>query len=527
MLEQIDEEDLLFMESFYNPLCLVESLFHDIDAFGLYDESKFIKVRNGQLPLMSYEYLIDEDPTLSARNNYRLKEGAGNVWCFGGRLFGKSVCVEKLDIFCDALLNEANKVGFTSYDAGHIEGILEDVIVGFNRHPFLQILDTQIKRNPYTIRCKNGWSLVGINMNVSSSEAGGNFYQKHLKKLYIEEAAQETNKVYEKRIDSVDELGCVFRVAGMTNFRKTDPAGKVFYDRDLKPWVVNLPQTINPRWDDKQKKVAIKKHFGEQSISYRIFVGGEIVEDGISVFDMERIRTQYNERRTVKFFEINKSNFSNFRNILILEKPNNADSLFIAADIGESAPTEIIIIPEINKKYRFDYNITCYGLTHKEQFELFKWLGEKLGANFIGMDTTDGTGRAIFRELQQVFPTEHLIWCSFNEKIAIDFERDENNNIETKDGVPVYREELVDGWSIQRLKHLFYENLMDLPLYDKLDVQLNSVLAMQSGSRVLYEVVSDEDHLLAAFRVFSTMQWQKEFSLIKPICTKRFSKVGA
>jgi len=51
------------MEDFYNPVSMIECLFGDFDNLGRFDEDEFGNVRNGQLPLLSYEYLIDtEDP---------------------------------------------------------------------------------------------------------------------------------------------------------------------------------------------------------------------------------------------------------------------------------------------------------------------------------------------------------------------------------------------------------------------------------------------------------------------------------
>jgi len=61
----------------------------------------------------------------------------------------------------------------------------------------------------------------------------------------------------------------------------------------------------------------------------------------------------------------------------------------------------------------------------------------------------------------------------------------------------------------------------------KLDIQLNSVIAMVNATRTVYECVSEEDHLFASFRVFAMAQWQKEFSNIKPLTMKQFCKTGA
>ena len=201
--------------------------------------------------------------------------------------------------------------------------------------------------------------------------------------------------------------------------------------------------------------------------------------------------------------------------------------IYICADIGESAPTEIIVMAQINEKYRYLYNITLYNLTDKQQRYIFKYLVEKLQANVISMDTTEGTGRAIYRGLNEMYPSDNMVWCNFAEKIDVDFEKDENGRFVYKDGHPVYKQEFVADWSIIRLKHLFYEEILVLPKDFKLEVQINNVVCMISGKRIVYQCLAEADHLISAFRVFAIAQWDSELRVIKAIRKKKFSRIGA
>lgn len=500
-----------------------------------FDFNKKVKTKNRFVPEKFQDFdndilweKIKSLETVEKVQTVAVSVTGNNTYISNDVISHNTMCVEKLDIIMDGINVPGNKIGFSSYDAGHIEGILEDIIAAWETHPFLKIFAPRVKRNPYSIRLKTGWFMIGVNMNNSGQNPGDQFFQKHFKKLYIEEAAQEISKVYEKRIDAIDENGCIFRIAGMTNFTKYSPAGRAFYDKSLSPWIMNVPQYINPKWDEKERAKAIRKHQGEQSISYRIFVKGEVVEEGISVLDMERVRACYFENRKLKRFEISKDNFSDFKNNLIVERPNNAEACYISADVGESAPTEIVIIFQVNKKYKYEYNITCHNLTHKQQFELFLWLAQTVKANFVGIDTTDQLGRAIYRDLEEKIGKEHLVWCGFNEKIPIGFKKDDNGNIELDaSGQPIEDFEFIDAWSVQRLKYLFYEGLMECPPDDKMDNQLNCIISKQSMNRVLYSCIAEEDHLLAAFRVFAISQWSNEFNLIAPVMTKKFCKSGA
>jgi hypothetical protein len=497
MIEKLTESELEFMEGLYNPVCFIESLFSDLDTpnnLPIFEE-EFSHVRLGQLALLSYEYLIAEDPRLSKKENFIQRKHAGEVFCFGGRKYGKSLFVEILDLLMAMVLNNGEDCGFCSYDAIHIRGILEKIIQVLENHPFFIIFEAKVNRSPsFRMYLKNGFACESVNMNLAGENPGGQFYQKHFTRLYIEEASFETETVYEKRLDSISENGCIFRIAGMTAFTKYSPPGRIYYDLNNKPWLVNFPQYVNPKWGAVEKQKAVKDHGGEDTISYRVFVKGEVVEEGISAIDMDRVRRNYNDKKHIKHFEINKDNYFNFEFILIVEKPSNAEYTFISSDIGENV-TEIIIHFKVNDIYKYAYNITLYNLTDKEQFRIFRFLGEKLQANFIALDTTEGMARAIYRSLEEIFPKENLVWCSFNEKIKVDFEKDDFGNILFKDGQPVNKEEYVDTWSIKRLRDLLYEEgKVEIPLDYKLDHQLNSVIATQSGARTLYSCITSEDH---------------------------------
>ncbi len=528
MIQHLTPEELDFCETLYDPIALCECLFNNFENMVVMDEEEFGNIRLGQLPLMSYEYLIDtENPELTEKQNFKLREGAGNVWALGGRLFGKTMCVEKLDIICSMILLDGDTEGFTSYDAIHIRGVLEDIIRVVELHPFVSLFKGRIVRSPsYNITMKNGFKLEGVNMNLQSKDPGSQFFQKHFRKLFIEEASFEPEVVNKKRLDSVSEDGCVIRSAGMTNFTKYSPCGRIFYDLSKKAWLCNLPQYVNPKWDSLTKEHALKEHGGENSLTYRIFVKGEIVEDGIAVFDMERVRKCYREKKHVKHIEITKENFGNFENFIIVDRPKGTDYLYVCADIGESAPSEIIIVAEIDKMLHYLYNITLYNLTDKQQFKIFKYLGKTLKANYIGLDTTDGTGRSIYRSLAEVFPHENLVWVAFNEKIEIGFKKDDDDNIIIENKKPVIEEEFVVTWSVKRLRDLLYSQRISIPLDYRFDRQFNSVISVQSGIKTLYACATSENHLFQAFQVFGIAQWQCEFANSKPINKKQHAKSG-
>jgi hypothetical protein len=318
----------------------------------------------------------------------------------------------------------------------------------------------------------------------------------------------------------------VERLTGMANFKKQSPIGRKFFDLKNENIVINIPSYANETWDEEKDDAATKEFGGKQSPGYRTQILGQVVDDGDSVYDIERVRECYKRDKDgdpilIKGFEINRTNFYRFKEVLVLDRPSNAESVWICLDKGEgAAPTEIIVLFKVGDVYKYEYNITDFKLSPDEDDEVVEYIIEVLKANIVGIDTTSGGGKAMFSHLAKKYP-ENIIGVSFNEKIAIDFERnDQNEIVRGVDGKPKYKEEFIVDWSIQRLKHLFYNNKI-LALYDmKLDTQFDSIFVMKSGQRTVYGSKM-ANHLHQAFQVFAIVHWNYEFKLKKPISCKK------
>jgi len=428
------------------------------------------------------------------------------------------ICL-KLDIPLSLLYDDKCWCGMTSTDAIHIDGILDSVKDAAENHPILKYWKKQIHKTPkWSFIGKNGWLLDGVNMNILSKNPGHQFYGKHFRKLFGEEMSHENDKVFEKRKDALSELGAVFRFSGMTNFTRHSPAGKVFYDPKNKVHVINYPQFVNPTFDEDEKQERIKQYGGMDSIGFKVFVRGKVVEDGVSSFDMERVSRCYNEDQEIKRFEIPKDKFSTYDTRIIVERPKNATNVYVVGDVGDgSGGSEILVISESGEKYNYLYNITLYNLTHSQQEEIFKWIIGQVQANIIAIDCGDALGRTLCDGLEKCYGKERVVRYAGTSKVKIDFEKDDKGNVLMKDGQPVYREEFESEFAVHRLKHLLYEGKINIPLDFKFDAQFSSVMSLQLSNRTVYKCVSERDHLFDAFRVFAIAEWIKKSFVSQPI----------
>ena len=504
------------MEAWHIPRCLAECLFSDFDNFGRFEKDRFGRIRLYQLPMLSDEALIDFKTTakyhnLSEQEEFNLRKNVGEIYNFGARLYGKTLISLRIDIALSSLYEKGLKSVCWSIDQRRLYGVLNCVEQAMKHHPVFRIFKFDCKYKPQIkfYGNKNYWELKGVNLTLAGKSPGAQWYQVHVEKMWGDEVSFETETVFKKRRDSVGELGTIHRQAGMTNFTKHSPAGKAFYNAKNRDKVMNLPRYANPYWNEEKFEEALLEFGGKESLNFKIFVGGEIIEDGISVLDMDTVKKCYQLRKRIKRFELKKEQFKSFENLIVVERPKNAERIFIAADVGDGAGgTDISIFSEIGDKYNYLYNIILYNFKEKEQLKVFKWLIEKLEANIIAIDCGEALGRNLCDDFEDLYGIEHVVRYGGNYKVRVGFKKDEKNKVIKVKGLPVYREEYMSVWSMTRLMHLLYETRINIPQDYKLDAQLNSIISTTSGTRQIYACPSETgDHLWSGWRVFAIAQW--------------------
>jgi len=523
MINRITEEELNIFETLCSPMAFTEIMFDNLGSLTEFSENKYSKVRTYQYPMLSYTSLFFENPELSAKENFKIKKGLADCINFGGRLTGKTLIGILTDICMSVFHKTFNWAIVSSCDAAKIRGVMDTVLSTFDNHPVLKNWNCKHKSHPaYLATFDNNCKLESVNNNMAGKEPGKNWFQKHADLNYEEEASFLTDSVTNKRLMAQSELGMVERLTGMANFKKISPIGRKFFDLKNENMVTNLPSYVNETWDKEKDEAAEQEFQGKQSPGYRTQILGQVVDDGNSVYDIERIRECYKRDKNgdpilIKTFEVNKNNFYRFKEILILDRPGNAESVWVCLDKGEgAAPTEIIVLFKFGEIYKYEYNITTFKLSPDEDDQVVEYVAEQLKANVVAIDTTSGGGKAMFSYLGKKFQ-DHIVGVSFNEKIAIDFATDEKGNyILDKNGKRELKEEFIVDWSIQRLKHLFY-NKKIIALFDmKLDTQFDNITVMRSGQRTVYGS-KVANHLHQAFQVWSIALWNYEFKNLMPI----------
>jgi len=344
-----------------------------------------------------------------------------------------------------------------------------------------------------------------------------NWWGHHTDINFQDEIQAESDVAYSKKIDAIGEMGCIEVLCGIPLVTKVSPLGKILKDRTKQKNILRFPQYISTYWNQKVREERERQYGGINTIGYKVNVEAELIEGAEGAFDMQRVRDNYDPNKIIKAFEITKENYSQFFNILILDSYANAEKIFIFADIGDTAATEIGIAFKVNNKYHLVYNITAFRLSDKELSTLLIWIFKKVNADFISVDCTV-MGKPIYRQLSEVLDIvkdgkviKRVIWCAFNESVTVGYEKDDNGNIMLDgNGLPVERRENTIIFAVQKLREMFYDKLFVIPdNFIKFDEEMSSYLQLVSGNKVIFDSTTD-DHVVQMMQVLAILIWQTE-----------------
>ena len=526
LIERPTEEELIIFETLRNPVACASILFHDFDNLGSFSDTEYGDVRIYQYPFLSFDSQYLNDPALSKKENFDNRKGMAEGYILGGRGTGKTLFALIVDCLL-ATFNKTYKWGIVeSCDDDHVKTVMEKIVTALEFHPILRLLETyrNTQRKPYRVAANNGCLLESVNDNLYGSQPGKHWFGKHCDRIWLEESSFVTKEVTDNKLRAVSELGVVERFSGMTTFSKVSPMGEIFDRLENESKIVNAPSAVNPSWNEEEDRKAQLQFGGKNSVGYQVQILGKVIENDSAVFNMEEVRKTYIKDNPIKAFSVDKNNYFRFKEILILERPVNAEKMVMALDVGEgSAPTEIIILSQTNKIYKYIYSITVFKLSSEEHYELLDYIMQLINVNTVGVDYTSGVGKAIISHLSLKY-SEHLIPVSFNENIDIGFETDAKGKyITDSHGEVQFKQDRVDSWSIQWLKKIFYNGLIKCQIDMKMDAQFSGVIAKQSSQGKVMYGCKVENHLFQSFQVFAIMDFLTEFKNIQPVSRPKLS----
>jgi len=392
-------------------------------------------------------------------------------------------------------------------------------------HNFFKCYKKRIRGSPeYEIDTENGNMLFGINETIKGKNPGEAFWGHHTFINFQDEIQAETDDAYNKKVDAVSDFGVMEILCGIPLINKSSPLGRLIRDRENRRYLIRLPQYVSKFFDEKTKNNRIRAYGGQESISYRINVAADLVEDAYGAFDMDRVKANYNKKRIIKHFEVTNKTYQHYKNTLVLEPIYNSSKTYVIADIGDTAETEISVIGKVDNKYQLVYNITTYRLSlTKELPELIEYIFRKVGGHYCSIDCTimgkpvyellsEKLNQKIVDEFGKVIKLiKRVYWCAFNEDIVTGYVKDDDGKL-IRDGKGEYIEkhEPTLHFAVTRLQQMFFDKKFDIPADDyKFDLQFSSYVSLVSGNKIIYDTTS-EDHYVQCMEVFAILLWLTE-----------------
>lgn len=438
-----------------------------------------------------------------------------------------SIGVLEPELVRHAIARAGEETVLTAFRKIHIRDRMErmiDYIVGI---PFFrQFFYSRIVRSPvYEVRLQNGHITYGIPVgeDVEAKQSQG----KHASLLAIEEAHQYAERAYMKLNGARDPRGSRMLMIGVpdgrleTPFRLADTEYDSFKGRRF-----HVSRRHDPYWDRATAAHAVDLYGSEDSDLFGQEVDAIWGSPAWSAWNLDHIYASCDEKILpmeptgesgwyVHCLEIHGRSYREREltpesSCLSLPGRKWAEGqIRLAADIGYTQPTEIGVF---QKNDLFWYLIARISLTgrmeHDDQAAIFDHLGQIYQAAQIAIDATDGEGRAIARELEQMprwaaritgdQVVSPIVRVVFNENTVYDYTRNASGDL-------VALEDLVKYVAVRKLRNMFARRDLIIARDEDLIAEFNQEREMKLRDGMLVIRTPATVHIPEMLRVFATV----------------------
>lgn len=430
----------------------------------------------------------------------------GDTVVMAGRASGKSFSVLEPELVEFALTHPGEESMLTTLRKMHIVDRMERVIEYFET-PTLRRFVKRIVRSPmYLVQLVNGHMLYGI--SCGDDPEAKMVQGKHVTLLVIEEGHQYPMRAWTKIQGAKDARGCRVLMIGVpdgrtdTPFRLADSRYPTFSGRRFR-----ISRRWDPHFTQAQKATMAISLGGEHGDLFQQEVDALWGNPSWSAWDLEKLYKcmALDAEPSVIVIPWPLYRDQGWTHVEAFESvpafPGRVADSLIAADIGYSQPTEIgvfyrmldrtgeltpwILHCRIELKDKFEHDI---------QAELLWHLAQRLGAVSIGIDTTEGEGRAIAAELDRRAERPWVTRISFTETVFAGIREDD-------EGQPVEIYEQMKPHGTLLLRHAFSERLFLMPRDDQVIAEFNTEKELKTqGGQVLVRTPNTV-HIPDMFRV--------------------------
>ncbi len=429
----------------------------------------------------------------------------GDTVFAAGRAVGKSFTIIEPELVRHAISHPGEESMVTSLRKMHVSDRMERVIDYFE-HPILKMFVRHVGKAPtYHITLHNAHMLYGISVG---DDAEARMVQgKHVGLLIIEEAHQYPMRGWIKLQGAKDAKGCRTLMAGVpdgridTPFRYADSKYDTFVSRRF-----HLSRRTDPYFNAAFRKSMADVFGGENSDRFLQEMEAEWGSPSWSAWDLEAIQRcmrpallRVHVVASAKMFTEHELTAS----VILDQLPGavrSGGAVIIAADIGYSQPTEAVALQEFDGVWHLIARVSLVDrMEHDHQALILGEFARRYDASLIGLDTSEGEGRAIATELDRLPEfTGRVRRVVFTEKYVTGW----TQNPETGD--MDVEEELVKPLATRKLRELWGRQELLIPSDDSFLAEFNREVEFRSPMTGKSLVKTPDDvHITDTLRVFA------------------------
>jgi hypothetical protein len=457
----------------------------------------------------------------------------GDTALYAGRGSGKSLSVLEPELVRHAINRPGEETLLTSFRKTHIRERMERAIDYILQIKFFSVFFYQrIVRSPiYEVRLSNGHVLYGVSVgeDAEAKQAQG----KHASLIALEEAQQYAERPYMKINGGRDPRGSRTLMIGVpdgrveTPFRLADTEYDSFIGRRF-----HVSRQLDPYWDRTELGRAIEQYGSTDSDLFGQEVNAEWGNPAWSAWNIDHLYAAVDEKALplepigdnpwyVPIVEISGRAYRE-RQLT----PESAcrglgmrkwmeGRVLIAADIGYTQPTAILVFQQApSGVWALIARLSLTNrMEHDDQAAIFDWLGVRFSASQIAIDTTDGEGRAIARELEQMprwssrladeAVVSPIVRVMFNENAVYDYARNDETGV---------YEPVTDGVkhiSVRVLRALLARRGLLIPRDEDMISEFNQERETRTRDGMVTIRTPPTVHIPEAMRVFATLLFRE------------------
>lgn len=333
---------------------------------------------------------------------------SGDSLVRAGRGSGKSFAILEPELVQHGISHPGEESMVTALRKIHIMDRMERVIDYFTL-PFFKLFVKRTLRSPsYIVELLTGHTIYGV--SVGDDPEARMAQGKHVSLLIVEEAQQYPERAWIKVQGAMDPRGSRKLMVGVpdgrldTSFRKADSVIQSFGGRRFE-----ISRRHDPFFDQKTKRDLADNLGGEDSDTFGQEVDAKWGHPVWSAWDLDAIYKCREEALSPEFFEISgklykQAGMTPFGACGDLPPCPYPGRIRLAMDVGYSQPSEIGAFVFHQGRWQMFTRLRLVNrMEHTDQAAVLNEVGRKYGAAHIGIDTTEGEGRAIAHEMESLY----------------------------------------------------------------------------------------------------------------------------